>query len=31
MDKIRKAETKQARIWIALIMILLGSLVFMIN
>jgi len=31
MDNIRRAETKQARIWIALIMILLGSLVFMIN
>lgn len=31
MDSIRRAETKQARIWIALIMILLGSLVFMIN
>ncbi len=31
MDGIRRAETKQARIWIALIMILLGSLVFMIN
>ena len=31
MDNIRKAETKQARIWIALVMILLGSLVFMIN
>ncbi len=31
IDGIRRAETKQARIWIALIMILLGSLVFMIN
>jgi len=31
MDDIRRAETKQARLWIALIMILLGSLVFMIN
>lgn len=31
MDGIRRAETKEARIWIALIMILLGSLVFMIN
>jgi cytochrome c-type biogenesis protein len=31
MDNIRRAETKQARIWIALIMILLGSFVFMIN
>ena len=31
MDNIRRAETKHARIWLALIMILLGSLVFMIN
>ena len=31
MDNIRRAETKEARIWIALAMILLGSLVFMIN
>jgi cytochrome c biogenesis protein CcdA len=31
MDSVRRAETKQARVWIALIMILLGSLVFMIN
>jgi cytochrome c biogenesis protein CcdA len=31
MDSMRRAETKQARLWIALIMILLGSLVFMIN
>jgi len=31
VDTVRRAETKQARIWLALIMILLGSLVFMIN
>jgi len=31
MDNIRRAETKQARIWLALAMIFLGSLVFMIN
>ena len=31
MDSVRRAETKQARIWLSLIMILLGSLVFMIN
>lgn len=31
MDKIRKAETKQARLWISLIMIFLGFLVFMIQ
>ncbi len=31
MDKIRRSETKKARIWIALIMITLGLLVFMIN
>ena len=31
VDSVRRAETKQARIWLALIMILLGSLVFMIN
>lgn len=30
-EKVRKAETKEARIWLALIMILLGSLVFVIN
>ena len=31
MDTIRKAETKKARIWLALIMILLGSLIFVIQ
>ena len=31
VDGVRRAETKQARIWLALIMIFLGSLVFMIN
>lgn len=31
VDGARRAETKEARIWLALIMILLGSLVFMIN
>lgn len=31
MDKVRRAETKKARIWIALIMITLGLLVFVIN
>lgn len=31
VDSVRRAETKQARIWLALIMLLLGSLVFMIN
>jgi cytochrome c biogenesis protein CcdA len=31
MDKVRRAETKQARIWIALIMILLGVLIFVIQ
>lgn len=31
MDKVRRAETKKARVWIALIMITLGLLVFMIN
>ena len=31
VDGVRRAETKQARIWLALIMILLGSLVFVIN
>jgi len=31
MDKARRAETKQARIWLALVMILLGILVFMIQ
>ena len=30
-DAVRRAETKQARIWIALVMILLGSLIFVIN
>lgn len=30
-DKVRRAETKEARIWLALIMILLGSLIFVIN
>ena len=31
MDTIRKAETKKARIWLALIMILLGALIFVIQ
>ncbi len=31
MDTIRKAETKKARIWLALVMILLGSLIFVIQ
>ena len=31
MDKARRAETKEARIWLALAMILLGILVFMIQ
>lgn len=31
VDSIRRAETKQARIWLALIMIFLGSLIFMIQ
>lgn len=31
IDSVRRAETKQARIWLALIMILLGSLIFVIN
>ena len=31
MDKIRKAETKQARIWVAIAMILLGVLIFVIQ
>lgn len=31
VDNVRRAETKQARIWLALIMILLGTLVFVIN
>lgn len=31
VDGVRRAETKEARIWLALIMIFLGSLVFMIN
>lgn len=31
VDSVRRAETKEARIWLALIMIFLGSLVFMIN
>ena len=30
MDKIRRAETKSARIWIAVVMILLGAIIFMI-
>ncbi len=30
-EKVRRAETKEARIWLALIMILLGSLIFVIN
>lgn len=31
MDKVRRAETKQARIWIAVIMIVLGALIFVIQ
>jgi cytochrome c biogenesis protein CcdA len=31
VDSFRRAETKSLRIWLALIMILLGSLIFMIN
>ena len=31
MDQIRRAETKQARIWVAVIMILLGVLIFVIQ
>ena len=31
VDAIRRAETKQARIWLALAMILLGALIFMIQ
>ncbi|MFA5934488.1 MAG: cytochrome c biogenesis protein CcdA [Candidatus Paceibacterota bacterium] len=31
VDAIRRAETKQARIWLALIMVLLGALIFMIQ
>jgi len=31
MDKIRRSETKEARIWLALVMILLGIFVFMIQ
>ena len=31
VDGVRRAETKQARIWLALIMIFLGSLIFVIN
>jgi len=31
VDSVRRAETKQARIWIALVMIFLGSLIFVIN
>lgn len=31
VDAVRRAETKQARIWLALIMIFLGTLVFVIN
>jgi cytochrome c biogenesis protein CcdA len=31
VDTIRRAETKQARIWLALAMILLGALIFMIQ
>ena len=31
VDAIRRSETKQARIWLALIMILLGALIFMIQ
>lgn len=31
VDAFRRAETKQARIWLALIMIFLGSLIFVIN
>lgn len=30
MDKIRRAETKQARIWVAVICIILGIIIFMI-
>jgi len=30
-DKIRRAETREARIWLALIMILLGTFIFMIQ
>lgn len=31
VDGVRRAETKEARIWLALIMIFLGSLIFVIN
>ena len=31
VDGVRRAETKQARVWLALIMIFLGSLIFVIN
>lgn len=31
VDSVRRAETKSLRIWLAMIMILLGSLIFMIN
>ncbi|MFA6227230.1 MAG: GAP family protein [Candidatus Paceibacterota bacterium] len=31
MDKVRRAETKQARVWVAIIMILLGLLIFVIQ
>jgi cytochrome c biogenesis protein CcdA len=31
MDKVRRAETKQARIWVAVAMILLGVLIFVIQ
>ncbi|MBU6370940.1 MAG: hypothetical protein KGH93_03385 [Patescibacteria group bacterium] len=31
MDTVRKAETKKARVWIALAMILLGAVIFMIQ
>ncbi len=31
IDSIRRTETKQARIWLALVMILLGALIFMIQ
>lgn len=31
VDSVRRAETKEARIWLALIMIFLGSLIFVIN
>ncbi len=31
VDAVRRAETKEARIWLSLIMILLGSLIFVIN